>query len=49
MRETGREKHQFGGLVARIVGTVTEVHAGAAQRTGTTIDGGADGFGRRVG
>ena len=49
MRKTRLEKHQFGGLVARIVGTVAEVHAGAAQRAGAAIDGGADGFGRRMG
>jgi len=48
MGKTRGEKHQFGGLVARIVGTVAEVHAGAAQRAGAAQDGSADRFGCRM-
>ncbi len=32
MGEPGGEEHQLGGLVARIVGAVTEMHPRAAQR-----------------
>ena len=49
MRDPGGEKHELGGLVARIVGAVPKVHAGAAERARAAVDGGADGLGCRMG
>ena len=46
MSEARGEKHQFGRLVARIVGAVAEMHARAAQRPRAAIDGLAHGFAR---
>jgi hypothetical protein len=47
--EAGDEEHQFGGLVARIVGAVTEMHARRLERPRNTVDGGAHGVGGCVG
>ena len=49
VREAGRIKHEFSGLVARIVGAVAEADPRAAQRPRRAGDGGADGLGRGVG
>ena len=42
--EAGGKEHQFGGLIARIVGAVTEMHARRFERPRNAIDGGAHGF-----
>jgi hypothetical protein len=47
--EPGDKEHQFGGLVACVVGAMTEVQACAPQRTRTAIDGGADGLSGGIG
>jgi hypothetical protein len=49
MRYAGGKEHEFRGFVPRIVRTVTEVRARAAQRRGTVLDGGADGIGDSMG
>jgi hypothetical protein len=41
--EAGDEKHQFGGLVACVVGAMAEVHPRAPQRPRAAVDGGAHG------
>ena len=49
VRQARREEHEFGRLVACVVGTVTEVHPRAAQCALAAVDGCADGFSGCVG
>ena len=46
VREPGDKEHQFSRFVARIGGAVTEIHARRTQRPRTSLNRGADAFGR---
>ena len=49
MSDSGGEKHQFGGLIARIIGPMPKMRAAARERAGAALDGLADGLGRHMG
>jgi hypothetical protein len=42
--ESRHEKHEFGRLVARIIGAMPEIHARRCERSRNPIDGSANGF-----